>query len=150
VGYLHWQISELDDFIDGENRYIHNEFVREKSAEIDAVSARTAYYNSIISQKNTKDAFEQNLARLSEETLDLIMNAYPQGVRVTSFDYNESSGAVRLSGSSATEKDSELYTSVLKVNPLIASVRYTGYNYGNDGSYNFSIEVILARQEPVQ
>jgi hypothetical protein len=146
VIYLYIQISEIDTYIDELNRYIHNDFLQAKSAEIEAVIADTALHSRIVDQERAKVEYEGGLARACGRTLNLITTTHSNRVTVTSFEFHESTGTVRVSATSLTESDASLYTGALKESPLVSSIRYTGYSYGSGGEYNFSVEVILERQ----
>ena len=150
IVYLHLQITEMNALIDGVNRFIQNEGVQQKSAEIEALLADTAFHNDIANQLNSKIEHEQGLAQISRQALDLITRTHSDVVTITVIDFNEAGGVIRVSGSSETESDSAMYTGAVKSNPLVADIRYTGYSYGNEGEYNFSLDVILAGREDDQ
>ena len=147
VIYFSIRIAVVNARIRDISDYITNEATLDRSEELDRIIERTAYYNNIANQLKNKKAEEDTRASISNRALDLITQESGSKVEVIEFAFDEGTEILRVSCRSDTETKSAEYVEELKRSELIKAVHYTGYSYGNDGKFNFSIDVELTAEE---
>lgn len=143
VVYLNSQVSAVNAKIMQLNTYMTDPAVMQKSTQIDALMEETAHYNDVINQLQEKTELDNSKSLVSNQVLELITSTYRHKVSVTDFDFDENAGVIHVNGVCANQVDAAGYVDALKTNSRINAVKYTGYSYGRDGEYKFSVDVTL-------
>lgn len=132
------------------NNYLNDTKVVDKLKELDELSTEIAYFGKVKQQTTFLDLQDELLVPVTGEMLDFINQTHADKVTIKGIDFNELTGKVTVTASSATESDSAAYVEALRVHPDIRSIRYTGYSYGaleGDRNFNFSIEINFLEEE---
>lgn len=147
--YLLMQVRKADDEIAALNSYINSPTVVAKMAEINAMNAETSFYLDIENQMNAKTDWENSMPKATANMLDLIIYKHGVAVSVSSLEFNESSGVVKVNASCAGANIAADYVNALYDCGVALNVEYTGYGSSAGGTYSFSVNITLNPEEVV-
>jgi len=143
AAYLWWENSRTDKLISEVNEYIQSPAILQRQAEIDALMRETALYQDITRQVDEKATWENGMPKASSRMMDLIVFNHGVDVTVTSFEFSESTGVVRVNAACADANVSADYVDALYRSGVASSVWYQGYGSGADGVFTFTVDITL-------
>lgn len=132
------QAAELQEYISDATRL-------EELTRVDSLIMENTSYTMFLEDAEKLEQLQQKYAPIGEEVLDLITKTNSDTVAFRVVDYDRFTSVLQVSSTSQTESNSAAYVEILRANPLVQNVVYTGYSYssGADRIYEFSIAVQL-------
>jgi len=141
--YLWWQNANVDRQIADLDSYITSPDIVQKQTEINDLNKEITYYGEIARQIDDKTAWENTMPKAASHMMDMIVYLHGVAVTVTSFEFNEATGVVRVSATCADANVSADYVDALYRSGVASSIGYQGYGSGQDGLFTFSIDITL-------
>jgi len=146
-GYLWMEVSRVEKDIDEINSYISSPAIIQKRGELDDMLKRTAQYNDVARQAEAKNTWEGSLPKASSSMLDKIVLLHGVDVTVTGFEFDESTGIVRVNAFCADASVSSDYVDALYKSGVARNVHYQGYGSAADGTFVFTVDITLDVKE---
>jgi hypothetical protein len=147
VGYMWWQVREVDREIEGIESFLSDPSIEVRQSELEAKQNDTREYSRVESQFNDLIDWEDSLIRVSSRMLDLFIIEHSAYAAVTQFDYDEKSNTVRVGAVSPDPDSATRYVDALMRSDMVLSIRFTGYVVNNDDGTTFSLDITLAEKE---
>ena len=141
--YLLVEVNRTETMISNVRDYIISPTVSTKRAELEELSNETSFYIDIVRQIDEKNGWEASLPLASSRVIDLIVHQHGVDVTVMSFDFNESTGTIRVIASFTVIGESADYVDALYASDFIRSIDYKGFNVGSDGTFTFPVDITL-------
>jgi hypothetical protein len=143
AGFLRFEIYRTIRDIHEINDYITSPVVTEKRQELNRLTQRINHYNDIVRQIGNKEAWEARMPSATRDLLDFIIFNHGIEVNVTSFDFNQQSGIVRVAATAPDARYSVDYVDILYEHGVAENVNYQGYGSGAGGVFHFSVDIKL-------
>jgi len=147
AGYLWMEVGKVEKSIGDIDSYINAPSVIKKRADLDAMMRKTAMYSEIARQAEALKAWEESLPKASSSMLDRIILLHGVDVAVTGFEFDENTGIVRVSAVCADASVSSDYVDALYKSGVARTVSYQGYGSASDGSFVFTVDIVLSVEE---
>jgi hypothetical protein len=144
VALFMWQESVITQRTQEINDYVNDPEIAMRSANLDLIGMETARYANIRDSVRRYEDANAAMPAISDELLDLITETNSDRIDISSFDFNESGGTLRLSGTGITIDDGATYALELEENPLVVTTNFTGTGETGDGRFGFSLNVLLS------
>ncbi|MCL2002832.1 MAG: hypothetical protein FWG72_02370 [Oscillospiraceae bacterium] len=144
IGYMWWQVYNLDEEIRAVSHQLNSAGNEVLQAELESLETETGVYNGINSQYRELESWDASLTRVSSDMLDLFIVGHRRLAEITQFDYDERSNSVRISARSPDSDSMLLYINNLSGSDMVASIGYQGFDTNSEGETVFNIEVTLA------
>ncbi|MCL2602961.1 MAG: hypothetical protein FWD90_00610 [Defluviitaleaceae bacterium] len=142
AGYLYLELRDVQAQIDEVEAFL---FDPENVAAMDEINELISETNNIyrISQQfSDRIDWEETMPPAVSRMVSQILHGHGIEVNIASFEFNEVTGVVRISATSASNTIANDYIEALKAIGAARDVMYTGYGPGADG-FAFTIDVIL-------
>ena len=143
AAYLWWENSKIDSGISEIQSYINSPAIVTVLSDLDKLNQEASYYENVLQQVEDKAAWEGALPKATSIMLDKIIYFHGVDVHVTSFEFNESTGVVRVSANCADANISADYVDALYFSGVASSVNYQGYGSMADGVFTFTVDITL-------
>jgi len=127
------------------NEFLEDPYIVAERSRLEELSFNTTYittlYESIINLQEETDSNNS----INRQILDSLISTAGTIVDINSINFNYSNGTISVSCSSSTEYDASAFVELLRTNSILTNfnVYYTGYATGTNGTYIFSIDVVM-------
>ena len=140
------QVSTIDSEIERLRGLINSPSTQERQWEISLMEAEAVLLANVISQSEAKNEWENTRVPATSQILDDIIYNHDLELTVTSFDYNESGGTVRVTAVCDDSIVSTHYIDYLHNSGIALRASYSGFR-SSGGQYQFSVDIILNLRE---
>jgi len=141
--YLWLELDRVEAGTDEIIAYIESPAIIQKQKELNDINAETVFYNDLVRQIDEKTKWEGSMPKVTGRMMDLIVFLHGVDVAITYFDFNESTGIVRISASCADAGVTADFVDAIENSGIALSVDYQGYGSGEDNSYIFTADITL-------
>jgi hypothetical protein len=144
AAYLWLEVRDVENRIDEINAYIHNPDTVFTQDELNDFIQATYRIYRVSLQFNARIDWEETMPTASSHMLERILFGHGVDVNVTSFEFNEATGTVRVNAETRDARTFTDYVVALYAMGVAEHVEYTGYGTGADGLFTFGVDIILA------
>ena len=143
TAFLWMRLNNVNENIADISSYLMSPAILHKQEELEALIRESATYGEVARQADEKAAWENGLPKATSHMLDFIVFQHGVDVAVTSFDFDESTGSVRVSARCSGANVSADYVDTLCNEGIARSVNYQGYGSNANGEFTFTVDIIL-------
>ncbi|MCL2188732.1 MAG: hypothetical protein FWC16_05250 [Defluviitaleaceae bacterium] len=144
AGWLWWDLRGIQERVDNINSFLFSPSSVDARAELNGLIQETSHIERIAVQFNNRLSWESTMPTAASHMVERILFGHGMDVYISTFDFNEVTGVVRVSAATRDARLAFDYIQILYFMELAEQVIFTGYNIGADDMYNFSIDIYLA------
>ncbi|MCL2499923.1 MAG: hypothetical protein FWE90_06250 [Defluviitaleaceae bacterium] len=146
AAYLFMELRDVRGSIGEVEAYLHDPANVFALQELNDLINETNDIFRISRQFGERIDWENSMPAAASRMINQILFGHGIEVNISSFDFNEATGRVRVSASAADATIGPAYVDALYAIGVAQDVIYTGFGAGA-GGFSFSVEIILALEE---
>ena len=143
VVYLLLELNSVKNDVEEVFSYVYSGEVMRKKDELAALAEELAFYEDITYQFERNSAWENSLPQISSQALDEIIFLHGKDISVTSIDFDESTGIIRVYAKCANANTPTEYVDALTASGIASSIEYHGYDSDPEGLFTFYVDIYL-------